>query len=559
MGINPRAVRVSASDRAAALAHTNFMGSVAYDVSNPLVQLRMCAASSFFGEPVYYSETESKRSTSNASRFIDVLTETLGASGKMARWSKLGAAERMEQAIDEALAFDVKGTLEIATALRQEDHIRTTPQVILVRAANHASARGTGLVREYMPKIARRTDDVVTQFAYQMELFGKKVPNSLKRGWADYLSAQNEYSLAKYRMENRKYKLVDTLYFAHAKSDAIAKLMNGTLSLGNDKTWEAMISAKGSSKETWTQAIDVMGHMALLRNLNNFIKHGVDTKAYLPKLIETAAKGQQLPFRYFSAFTAVGASAPSVVKDALETCLEESLGNLPMFSGRVMSLCDNSGSAQGAMTSSMGSVQVNHIANLTAVLTARRSEDGHVGVFGDKLQTFSVGKKSSVFTEVEKANTMGQGIGQSTEHGVWLFWDKAIKNKEHWDHVFVYSDMQAGHGGLYGTGGYDAYRWQNGRHIDVPKLIAEYRRTVNPNVHVYLVQVAGYRDTLVPEVYAKTHILGGWGDGILRYAARMAELEGGAVQTAPVLQIAPPAAVVASPIVATKKRVRKSI
>ena len=116
MGINPRAVRVSASDRAAALAHTNFMGSVAYDVSNPLVQLRMCAASSFFGEPVYYSETESKRSTSNASRFIDVLTETLGASGKMARWSKLGAAERMEQAIDEALAFDVKGTREIATA-----------------------------------------------------------------------------------------------------------------------------------------------------------------------------------------------------------------------------------------------------------------------------------------------------------------------------------------------------------------------------------------------------------------------------------------------------------
>ena len=559
MGINARAVRASASVRAEALAHTNFMGSTSYDVSNPLVQLRMCAASSFFGEPVYYGETDTKRSTGAGSRFIDSLLSTLGASGSMARWSKLGAADRMEQAIDEALAFDVKGTLEIAMALRQEDHIRTTPQVILVRAANHASARGTGLVREYMTKIARRTDDVVTQFAYQMEIFGKKVPNSLKRGWADYLSAQNEYSLAKYRMENRKYKLVDTLYFAHAKSDAIAKLMNGTLSLGNDQTWEAMISAKGASKEAWTAAVDVMGHMALLRNLNNFQKHGVDTKVYLPKLIETAKKGQQLPFRYFSAYTAVGASAPAAVKDALETCLEESLGNLPMFKGRVMSLCDNSGSAQGAATSSMGTVKVNHIANLTAVLTARRSEDGHVGVFGDKLETFSVGKKSSVFSEMEKANRMGEKIGPGTEHGIWLFWDKAIKNKEQWDHVFVYSDMQAGHGGLYGTGGYDAYRWQNGRHIDVPKLIAEYRRTVNPNVHVYLVQVAGYRDTLVPEVYAKTHILGGWGDGILRYAARMAELEGGAVQAAPVLQIAPAAAVATSPIVATKKRVRKSI
>lgn len=554
MGINPRAPRVSV--RAAALAHTNFMGSTSYDVSNPLVQLRMCAASSFFGEPVYYGDTDSKRNSGAGSSFIDALESVLGASGSMARWSKLGAADRMEQAIDEALAFDAKGTLEIAVALRQEDNIRTTPQVILVRAANNAAARGTGLVREYMTKIARRTDDVVTQFAYQMEVFSKKVPNSLKRGWADYLSVQNEYSLAKYRMENRKYKLVDTLYFAHAKSDAIAKLMNGTLSLGNDQTWEALVSAKGASKETWTAAVDVMGHMALLRNLNNFTKHGVDTKVYLPKLVETAAKGKQLPFRYFSAYNAVGASAPSVVKDALETCLEESLGNLPMFKGRVMSLCDNSGSAQSAATSSMGTVKVNHIANLTAVLTARRSEDGHVGVFGDKLETFSVGKKSSVFSEMEKANRIGEKIGAGTEHGIWLFWDKAIKNKEQWDHVFVYSDMQAGHGGLYGTGGYDAYRWQNGRHIDVPKLIAEYRRTVNPNVHVYLVQVAGYRDTLVPEVYAKTHILGGWGDGILRYAARMAQLEDGTSQEASVVQ-AVDTVQVAPLVVSTKARTRK--
>lgn len=556
MGINPRAVRASVSVRAAALAHTNFMGSTSYDVSNPLVQLRMCAASSFFGEPVYYADSKAatKRSTHSPSQWIDSLSSVLGTSGNMARWSKMNAADRMEQAIDEALAFDIKGTLEIAVALRQEDHIRTTPQVILVRAANHEAARGTGLVREYMNKIARRTDDVVTQFAYQMETFGKKVPNSLKRGWADYLSVQNEYSLAKYRMENRKYKLVDTLYFAHAKSDAIAKLMTGTLSLGDDQTWESMISAKGASKDTWTAAVDVMGHMALLRNLNNFIKHGVDTKAYLPKLVETAKKGQQLPFRYFSAFTAVGASAPSAVKDALETCLEESMGNLPMFKGRVMSLCDNSGSAQGTTTSSLGSVKMSDIANLTAVLTARRSEDGHVGVFGDKLETFSVGKKSSVFSEVEKANRMGQGIGASTEHGIWLFWDKAIKNKEHWDHVFVYSDMQAGHGGLYGTGGYDMYRWQNGRHIDVPKLIAEYRRTVNPNVHVYLVQVAGYRDTLVPEVYAKTHILGGWGDGILRYAARMAGLEDAQTsQEESVVQAETPDIVVTKP-----KRVRKT-
>ena len=513
--------------KATAASHSNFMAGTSYDVTNPLARLRMAAASSFFGEPVYYEGRATK--PTDTSPHIDELAKTLGIA-PFADWAGLSSAARMEKAIDEALAFDAEGTLRIAVALRQEDHIRTTPQVIVVRAANHASVRGTNLIRTYMPQVARRTDDVVTQFAYQMEVFGKKVPNALKRGWSDYLTAQSEYSLAKYRMENRAYKLVDVLYFAHAKSDAIAKLMTGALTLGDDQTWEALISSQGASKETWTKAVDIMGHMALLRNLVNFQKHGVDTKAYLPKLVDTAAKGQQLPFRYFSAYRAVGDSAPGPVKDAIETCLNESLGNLPEFKGRVMSLCDNSGSAQGAITSSMGTIKVSEIANLTAVLTAKRAEDGYVGVFGDKLNVFSVGKKSSVFDDLNKANRIGQDIGQGTEHGVWLFWDKAIREKEHWDHVFVYSDMQAGHGGLYGTGGYEQYRWQNGRHIDVAKLVAEYRKKVNPNVQVYLVQVAGYQDTLIPEVYPRTHILGGWGDGILRYAARMAAMENGASQ-----------------------------
>ena len=69
-----------------------------------------------------------------------------------------------------------------------------------------------------------------------------------------------------------------------------------------------------------------------------------------------------------------------------------------------------------------------------------------------------------------------------------------------------------------------------GSSMDVAKLVAEYRKKVNPNVQVYLVQVAGYQDTLIPEVYPRTHILGGWGDGILRYAARMAAMENGASQ-----------------------------
>jgi hypothetical protein len=87
--------------------------------------------------------------------------------------------------------------------------------------------------------------------------------------------------------------------------------------------------------------------------------------------------------------------------------------------------------------------------------------------------------------------------------------------------------MQAGHGGLYGKdpNEYRDYRWPgNSRYIDVPALIAAYRRKVNPDVRVFLVQVAGYADTIVPEFYDKTFILGGWSDGVLRFAAQMAGL-----------------------------------
>lgn len=95
----------------------------------------------------------------------------------------------------------------------------------------------------------------------------------------------------------------------------------------------------------------------------------------------------------------------------------------------------------------------------------------------------------------------------------------------------MYSDMQAGHGGLYGLSHTVAseYLWPNRRYgghpyVDVPKLIQRYRVQVNPHVMVYLVQVAGYEDTIAPETYERTAIIGGWSTELLRYAARFADV-----------------------------------
>ena len=544
--INPRKEK---NKEQVSLGHKNWMDGVSYDISDPVKQLRIVASSCFFNEPMYYHEDSKENQTlrnrmnleMSAPKVVSAqdkyLDDTLKGTISIPNYHNYSSALLMETAIDAALNSDPEATLQEAVRLRNEENIRTTPQVIMVRAAHNEKVKGTQLISTYAPQILKRTDEASVQLAYQVRVFGKNIPTSLKKAWKKFLEARSEYDLAKYRMDNRSFKTVDVVNLVHAFSPEIDKLMKGQLKLSVEDTFEALISKNGSNKESWTSAIDLMGHMALLRNLRNLHKSGVSPELYLPKLTATAENGKQLPFRYFSAYEQLKneSGIQGKILDAVEECLKISIGQLPKFEGKVMSLCDNSGSAQGTATSSMGTMKVNHIANLTAVLTGMAADDGYIGVFGDNLEVRPVRKGASVFDQVDAANKLGLGIGGSTENGIWMFFNKAIKNKEHWDHIFVYSDMQAGHGGLYGKNPseYGDYIWNDGSghgygvqaYIDVAKLIKTYREQVNPDVKVYLVQVAGYRDTLVPEFYDKSYILGGWGDGILRFAHAMSTLD----------------------------------
>lgn len=516
--------------RAAEVAHTNFMDSTSYAHSKALATLRMAAASCFFGEPQYYEGGKSR--PGNAHNHEDYLRSVLGES-VTAEWQALSARERIELAIDQALDENPEGTLQVAVALRNEDFIRVTPQVIMVRAAYHPSISGTGLIAKYAPDIMKRADEPATQLAYVRSAYaGRPIVNSLRKAWSAFLEKQSEYSLAKYRLENRTVKTVDVVNLVRPKAtDALTKLVRGELTLGG-RTWESLISEQGSNKETWSQALDEFllnpkGHAALLKNLANLVEVGLASQPrVLDALRAGAPVGKQLPFRYFSAYQRLqAAGAPEVLLDAVEDCLNLSIGELPQFKGRVMSLADNSGSAQGATTSELGTMQVNKIANLTAVLTGMASDEGHVGVFGDELEVRAVRKRASVFEQLAELDSIAEGIGQGTENGVWLFFEKALREKEHWDHVFVYSDMQAGHGGLYGTDrqAYKNYQWPRTSHIDVAALIREYHRTVNKNCKFYLVQVAGYQDSLAPDFYPNVVVLGGWGPGLLRFAHAMGQ------------------------------------
>jgi len=540
-------INTKKQDRVCSGAHTNFMGGNSWDISNPLLRLRIVASSCFFGEPKYYHRDNSddrvskRRSPYNfghitiSDREIKHLRSVLDAKDPY-EWRSMNPTEIMEKAIDEALDCDFNATLNEAVRLRNEENIRTTPQVILVRAAHHKSAHGNPEFRRLARLIIRRADEPAVGLAYHLWRYskgglivkasGRNIPTRLKKVWRDALEKFNEYHLAKYRMESRQVKTVDVVNLVHPASDAVNKLVHGELKT-TGTTWESIISKMGSNKESWTKAIDVMGHMALLRNLRNLSNAKVNPACFIKKLVDGAERGKQLPFRYYSAYKAVESYVGPQVLDAVEDCLFKSLGNLPKFNGRVMSLCDNSGSAWGSTTSSMGTMCIAEIGNITSVITGMASDEGHIGVFGDRLETFPIRKRSSAFDQVEKVTNAGRSIGHATENGIWLFWNKVIREKQHWDHIFIYSDMQAGHGGLYGhsPSEYRGYAWpSNQRNIDVPKLVNTYRHKVNPNVMVYFVQIAGYQDTIMPEYYNRTFILGGWGDGLLRFAAEMSSL-----------------------------------
>jgi hypothetical protein len=150
-------------------------------------------------------------------------------------------------------------------------------------------------------------------------------------------------------------------------------------------------------------------------------------------------------------------------------------------------------------------------------------------VFGDRLEEYVITKKP-ILEQLEEVNALGNTVGEGTETGIWLFWQKFIENAALTDNVFIYSDMQAGTGGLY-VDGRELSKLQqmgaaiqNGMHVDVLKLVHIYRERVNPKVNVFSVQVAGYDNTVLPDILYRGAILSGWTGKEAKLAYEMSTL-----------------------------------
>ena len=515
-------------------AETNFMGGTSYAL-NPLDTLKIVSASSIFGEPQYYRQgIEAK----DGGYFVNKLvTESILDVDK---FKGKNTSKIMEQLIDEALDYDYFGVLSWAKELRRDFFMRLNPQVIMVRAAmspartkkENTSVNPSALSDTNM-EVMQRADDVINQFTYYLYAYGNKkgIPSVLKRSWAKKIEKLSKYEVFKYH--NKGLGLIDVVRICHAHGPLIDELMKtGGISVTDEQaTWETL----RAKQMPWTEILDTIKtpHMALLRNLRGIFTEVTEydrQRDVLDNLKAGVVHGKQFPYRYLSAQNAIKGSKikdKTMVIDALNDCLDISCANLPHLKGTNAFLSDNSGSAWGAIPSEYGSVKIAEIDNLSAVIGAVNSDKGIVFPFGDNLMRFEISKREGVLNQAEKISEKARDkVGQSTENGIWLFFKEAINNNIHYDNIFIYSDQQAGHGGLYGLpneqeNGYGPLGCAHGTYIDVFKLIKIYRSKVNPKVNVFSIQTAGYTNMVIPENAYRTSILYGWTGKELLYADKI--------------------------------------
>lgn len=512
----------------------NYMGGISYEI-NPIDTLKLVTASSIFGEPQYYRRGKFSDRVKDGAVTVDALFEKYLVLDKSI-YDGRDTSTVMEDIIDKALSYDFKATLEWAVTLRKEYNMRLNPQIIMVRAAIHEgrkafTEKNPGKFAEYNKKVMSRADEPATQLTYYLFKNGSKnnVPGLLKKNWASRIEEMTPYELYKYR--NSGIGIIDTVRVCHANNNSINELMKtGTIELPpEDKTWETMRATGATWKEILTTV--KVHHMALLKNLRGIFTEIDDIdfcKETLENLKKGVRNGKQFPFRYKTAYEMIKKSDvhhKALILDALEECIDIACDNMPKLSGKTVCLSDNSGSAWGTLNSEYGSVTVANIDNLSSVITAKNSDEGYVGKFGDELHMIPISKRNvlSQTNDIEK----NYHVGGNTENGIWLFFDKALRQKEHYDNIFIYSDMQAGHGGLYGKDS-DMIKCKNAgfacnpnsyyTYIDVAKLIDTYRKTVNPKVNVFCVQTAGYNNVLIPESGYRTTIMYGWTGKELVYA-----------------------------------------
>lgn len=413
--------------------------------------------------------------------------------------------------IEKVSAQDAEFIFQLAAYCRQDLNLRSIPTVLFIEGirAMHKQKKANAPypvdASKYANAVFGRADEIVEAVAYWLGVEGHhKLPAPLRKSLTIALNSFDEYRLLKYNQEDKQVTFKDIVRLVHpepkndvqsaifkyfVKDEISSELMPKTtarkamlsrtqfdeearrLMRDSSATWETVIAKFGSTKEIWEAVIPNMGYMALLRNLNNFLKKEVDLDLVIPRLVnpQEIRKSKQLPFRFYTAMKQLGVEdnnknsstkyyGYSGYSDSVETAFEKwrnvnssdrisrlrnALGvamniaveNVPHFSGRTVVAADLSGSMSQPLNNK-SSVTYREIACIMAGIAGSIAPDNVICGFG---LLFAVAKKGKDI--LETANNIDKlNVGMSTD--AWRVLDYLLTNKIFVDRVMYFTDTQ---------------------------------------------------------------------------------------------------------------------
>jgi len=385
----------------------------------------------------------------------------------------------------------------LAIIARKEFNLRSVVTLLISELSK--IHRGDSLVKDTIVSACMRVDDLTELVA----LVGKPLPKQVKRGIRNALLKFNRYQLAKYKAEGKGVSLVDVFNLVHPKAQfatdeqkqAWKDLMEGNLA--SFDTWETEISnAKDDEDRTqkWEKLIAdrKMGYMAILRNLNNFIKYhlsdeSIDAVCKILTDPQEVAKSKQLPFRFTTAYENVIGNRK--FSNAISEAMDLAVANTPELPGRTLIGIDSSGS--------MGGDPIKKASIFGATL-AKANINADVILYDTKVKEAAFSSRIPVVDFA--ARIVAEAMGGGTETS--LVFQYALQKGIKYDRFIIISDNES---------------WSEGYGRSVQQVYEYYKNQTSTDPFVYAIDIQGYgtKDVTGSKVFHLT----GWSNRLLDFVA----------------------------------------
>ena len=406
-----------------------------------------------------------------------------------------------------------KFVAQAAVYARTQFGMRSISHVAASEVAKHLT--GEEWAKDFYSAIVHRPDDMMEILAYHQAKNGK-IPNSMKKGFANAFGKFDAYALSKYRGEGKEWPLVDIVNLVHpvpteGNSEALKALMKGELK--STQTWESKLTKAGQEadteeekeelkKDAWVDLVrsKKIPYFALLKNLRNIIQDAPEVVNEAIEILTNEAlikKSLVLPFRFITAYTEIVKLTKESGKDvravlvALNKAIDISLNNVPKFDGDTLVVLDVSSSMRTTACDWDEKKTPALIGSLFSTVLVK-ANNADIITFDEVARYVNVNPSDSTITIANGLQFNGGGTDFTT-----IF---PVANKKY-DRVIILSDMQGWMGG-------SAY----GRFTTPVATFNEYRKRTGANPYIYSFDLKSYGSMQFPE--SKAFCLAGFSDKI---------------------------------------------